>query len=129
MASRETGKDRAARIPYDYPHRPDPAIRWRVGLTAAALAATLGVVAWGMVSGDSGRLTASHGPLAGVHATWDSRCDACHVDPPDLGGLVRGRYAGIASDAGDAKCRACHMASHEQEHHRTQRPDRVQHCS
>ena len=129
MADRETGKDRAARIAYDYPRRPDRVIRWRVGLTAAALAATLAAVAWGMIAGDAGRLPASHGPLARAHATWDGRCAACHVDLPAVGALVRGRDVGIASTAGDAKCRACHMASHEQEHHRTQRPDRVQHCA
>ena len=129
MAARETGKDRAARIPYDYPRRQDRVIRWRVGLTAVALAATLGAVAWGMVSGDTGRLSASHGPLAEVHATWDSKCEACHVEPTSLGAFVRGRDLGVASAAGDAKCRACHMASHEQEHHRTQRPDLVRHCA
>ena len=64
MISRETGKDRAARIPYDYQHQTDRQIRWRLLMAWGASIAVLGWLVKGWFDDDAGRLRASHGPLA-----------------------------------------------------------------
>ena len=129
MTSRETGKDRAARIAYNYLLGPDRLIRWRLGLTVAALLATTVMVAWSLLAGESGRLPVSHGPLARAHATWDTRCEACHVPLRSPNLLIRGQALGVASEAGDRKCQACHMGGDDQTHHLTQNRDLVKHCA
>src|SRR4051812_36799445 len=134
MISRETAKDRAARIPYDYQKDPDRFIRGRIVLTGLALAAAGGWVAWGLYDDDRGRVAASHGPLAQSHAMWESQCDACHVPPPEVRkvSLDRSWSYGVESVEGDKKCKVCHMGQPDQAHHRQQESQATQathHCA
>src|SRR5690348_2383413 len=87
MPARETGKQRATRIPLDYYKRPDRLLRWRRRLALAAFIVALAWLAtgfapggrWGVRSNGLGRLRYSHGPVAKVHATWEAQCEVCHV--------------------------------------------------
>ena len=129
MFARETGKDRAARIPYHYLRQGDRRARWRLGLSLLALVGTVAWVARGIADPDLGRSRASHGPLALAHATWEAKCDACHVPPPEIRPESLSQPAGIESEAGDARCKACHMGHPDQAHHRTEKALLVPHCA
>ncbi len=128
MVARETGKDRAARIPYNYLGGGDGFVARRVALSAVALCAIAVWVAWGLVDRDEGRSRLSHGPLTASHAAWDTRCDACHA-PLDLGRAVREGLPRIVSDDGDHRCQSCHMGGADQMHHAATVTDRVPHCA
>ena len=129
MLPRETGKARAARIPYDYARGPDRLIRWRLRATLAAAAVLLAWLAWGWIDADASRLRASHGPLARAHSTWETRCDACHVAFPDVRAAGWERSYSLRSEAGDRKCQACHMGQPDQGHHALARAGtREEHC-
>src|SRR5262245_43997681 len=107
---RETGKQRATRIPLDYYKQADPITRWKLGLSLVALVGALGWWAVGLAgSGAAGRLSYTHGPVARVHAAWDADCAACHVDfAPISGSASWTRSVGLDAKAGDAKCKTCH---------------------
>jgi hypothetical protein len=79
MAARETGKQRASRIPLDYYKKRNFMERWKLWLTGAALLLFLAWLAVGLLRSDQGRFRYSRGPVAAVHAMWDDNCDACHV--------------------------------------------------
>jgi hypothetical protein len=129
MISRETAKDRADRIPYDYDHQRDPQIRRRLLLSGGAMIAVLIWLAQGQLDREAGVLRASPGPLAGAHATWEAHCDACHTPPPGIRAALENRPYGVVSELGDARCKACHMGHPDQAHHRTRRADQVPHCA
>jgi hypothetical protein len=74
----ETSKQRAARVPAGHYRRWDWNTRWKLALAAAALLAAGGWWAWGFTRPDAGRSRYSHGPVAAVHAAWESDCEACH---------------------------------------------------
>ena len=116
MTGRETGKQRAARVPLDYYKRGDRLGRLR-GLLA--LGAFLGAVGWwatglAWTRATPNRLTplgsarASHGPLAHVHARWEGRCDACHVPFTAIDGTAWSPLPASDPHAADAKCLECH---------------------
>jgi predicted CXXCH cytochrome family protein len=116
MPPRETGKQRAKRIPPDYYKHPDRLSRWKWGLTLLALLLPLCWWASGLSwrvrgwprMGVRARLVASHGPLARPHSTWDAQCEACHVPfkPIDGGSWA----AGFLADGriADKQCQGCH---------------------
>ncbi len=112
MDTQPTGKEKASRIPLDYHRRADPLVRMRLALTALAALCALGYIAWGFIT-PTGAMQHTHGPVAAVHATWESQCSACHVDfAPIRDDAWAASWHG-ASDArwihaGDAKCQACH---------------------
>jgi predicted CXXCH cytochrome family protein len=129
MAAGETGKDLAARIPYDYPVEPDRQVRQRLVVTAVFLAGCAAFLAWGFLAADSGRRQVSRGPVARAHATWDTQCDACHV-PLSTTRWDAGELSfGVASDAGDQKCKTCHMGHESQVHHASQASSKTPHCA
>src|SRR5207248_9653356 len=66
-SQRETGKQRAVRIPLDYFKQADALTRWKLRFTALALVLALGWWAIGFVMTDEGRLRYSRGPVAAVH--------------------------------------------------------------
>src|SRR5438552_18164033 len=73
----ETGKQRASRIPLDYFKQPNRLERWKTRLLVAALVAA---AAWSASGFLHGNLQYARGEVAAVHATWESNCNACHVD-------------------------------------------------
>ncbi len=112
MPPRETGKQRAARIPLDYYKRPNRIERLKVGLAAAALVASVGVAGAAWLFRDGGRPYVSRGPVASVHAAWDSKCEACHADfrPMSKGAVTAALFGspGSHDSTVNQRCEQCH---------------------
>lgn len=125
MAPRETGKQRAIRIPLQYYTRPDRLQSWKIRLTVVAL--VLSVVWWasGFFIPDA-RFRYSRGPLASVHAMWETDCEACH--DPDLRVAIGDSWlsdiTGMSWD--DAQCRACHAGP---KHHENESEEDTPSCA
>jgi hypothetical protein len=100
----ETGKFRAFRIPLDYYKHPDLLERWRNRLLVIGVVVPLAWWAAGWLRSDEGRHHYSRGPLAVVHATWEDRCDACHVAFTPISSEAWLKSA----SATDQKCTTCH---------------------
>ena len=119
MAGERTGKALAARIPLDYHRRPNSVESWKRWL---ALLALVGAIAWVVVGfrfdagrpalGDWGRLQASRGPVADVHAAWESDCEACHIpfSPIRSGSWMADVFGHVAS-VSNTKCQECHQGT------------------
>jgi hypothetical protein len=103
MASQETGKQRATRIPLDYYKEPNSLERWKLGLGLAALLLTTGWLAAGLLQSDQGRTNYSRGPVAAVHATWEDNCTVCHVPFSP----IRGNFWASGEES-SKNCQACH---------------------
>lgn len=124
MTARETGKQRASRIPLDYFKHPDGIVRTKLTLTLLALAAAGLWCASGLFGDDRGRLRYSHGPLAAVHATWEADCEACHVPfAPISGGHWLASFE--KPQLADSRCETCHSGT---THHQNQKPSEVVGC-
>ena len=107
MASRETGKQKAARIPLDYYRRPDRLQHRKLVLSLAGLVLAACWSAWGMYSPATHH---SPGQLAAVHATWDNQCAACHVSFTP----IRDDSWAASTDAtaaADRLCTRCHQGA------------------
>jgi predicted CXXCH cytochrome family protein len=114
---RETGKQRSLRIPLDYFKHPDLLERGKLWVTAAAFALALGWWAsgleWdsqrgGVRQSDRGRQRASAGPVALVHAPWESKCETCHVPfaPISAAGWLSPSPSQLATN--NERCTSCH---------------------
>jgi hypothetical protein len=119
-ASPETGKQRAARIPLDYYKKPNRLERWTLWLGLAALLATGGWLAAGLLRDDRGRGNYSRGPVAAVHAAWESNCTACHVPFTPINGPTWASAWVDNPHASNQRCEACHAGP---AHHPNQTPD------
>jgi hypothetical protein len=112
MASRETGKQRASRIPLDYYKRPNVLERRKGALAVLALLVSVGVAAAAWLLRDGGRPFVSRGPVAAVHATWDNNCEACHTSfqPMSKAGATALLFSspGSHDSAVNARCEQCH---------------------
>ena len=130
---RETGKQRKARIEPDYFARPDPLARRRRRILTAvliAIAAALVLAPSWTRDRASPRIfvwngLASHGELARPHASWEGRCEACHVPWTPINGS---RWSPLAAGSreGDRRCASCHDAA---PHAKAERPDEVSSCA
>ena len=107
MPPRETGKQRAIRIPLQYYTRPDRMQGWKVKLTFVALGISVAWWASGFFSSD-GRFRYSRGPVAAVHAMWETECEACH--DPDLRVAIGDSWVGDVTGMhwDDGRCQTCH---------------------
>ena len=134
---RESGRQRALRIPLAYHRSMSWTTRTKLVLSALAAAGGLGYVLWVLLGGGLSSPQVSHGPLAGVHAIWESDCLRCHVPltplRPDAGGVRaaaslfgRNSSAIVAHSAVDAKCNVCHLGA---VHHSNQIEQEVESCS
>jgi hypothetical protein len=112
MSPRETGKQRAIRIPLDYYKRPDRLERWKLRLGGAALVAALAWPALGFVPlagvGEHIEKTYARGPVTAVHATWEADCTTCHTPFAPIRGPNAAANLVGASHAGSEKCTTCH---------------------
>ncbi|MBL8795263.1 MAG: hypothetical protein JNM56_15260 [Planctomycetia bacterium] len=126
MSARETGKQRAARIPLDYFKSPDRLVRVKGVLTIAALVTAGAWAASGLLFSSQGEKQYSHGPLAAVHATWEENCEACHVPFSPISGGHWLSSAGGGRTPADARCEACHAGP---PHHPNQKPGDVESCA
>ncbi|MFL5244937.1 MAG: hypothetical protein ACJ8FY_22775 [Gemmataceae bacterium] len=128
MPSRETGKQRAIRIPLDYYKQRSPLDRWKLRLTAVALVVSLGWWASGYVFPARGNMKYAHGPVAWSHAGWEAQCEVCHLPfSPINGNDWAARFmAGGHARAGEFLCKNCHGAP---EHHlKNENPASVNNC-
>ncbi|REJ92423.1 MAG: hypothetical protein DWQ35_12255 [Planctomycetota bacterium] len=122
-------KQRASRIALTYYSKPDALTLWKVAAAGLALCAALGWVAYGALVPDEGAARVSHGPLCQAHATWDTQCDACHVDfqPIRADAWAVAWYKSAADRADlDRGCRRCHAGP---AHHAAQIPAEVGTCA
>src|SRR5262249_34409443 len=121
MATRETGKQRAARIPLDYYKRPNRMERWKSTLALLALLACVGVTAGAWVLRDGGKPYLTRGPVAVVHAAWDNKCEACHdgFQPMSKSNVLSAFFKtpGSHDSSMNARCETCHNGT---VHHETQ---------
>jgi hypothetical protein len=122
----KTGKQRATRIPLDYYRHRDRLESWKRWLTGGAFLLVLGWVLSGLVWTDQGRLRYSRGPLATVHATWETKCDACHVAYEPMSGENWMSRVVVDAHTSDEQCRSCHAGP---EHSARQFPQEVQSCA
>jgi hypothetical protein len=115
---KETGKQRAIRIPLDYYKRPHFMERWKRWAAIIAFVTTLAWLGTSLLRSDQNRLSYSRGPVAGVHAAWDAQCDACHVpfQPITNEAWVGTRLGQVSNE----RCQACHAGP---PHHTGQTPD------
>jgi hypothetical protein len=119
MPPRETGKQRAARIPLDYFKRPNFLERWKLWLAAIGVIVPLVWLGSGMLRGDRGTMRYARGPVAAVHATWEDQCAACHMD---FTPLSKETWSGalLGHTATNQRCQVCHVGP---PHHEGQTPD------
>jgi nitrate/TMAO reductase-like tetraheme cytochrome c subunit len=121
MPPRDTGKQRAARIPLDYYKRANAMERWKNTLAVLALLASVGVAGAAWLFRDGGKAYVSRGPVAGVHAAWDEHCESCHADfhPISKNSFSAAFFgpSGSPEAANNQRCEQCHSGT---AHHETQ---------
>ncbi len=117
MSEGPTGKSLSSRIPLDYVHHPNRVERWKRLLALVAFVVAIGWVvvglrvdSHGVGLSDWGRLQASRGPVAEVHAAWESNCEACHVPfAPMSGENWASALHPVA--AANQRCETCHAGT------------------
>lgn len=120
MALKETGKQRAQRIPLDYYRAPDPIRRWKTVLGWTALVIPL---AWlGASARDPEKhFHGSRGPVARVHQAIEQQCSACHTPFEAINSESwTVPFFTHPTDIGNQKCQTCHEGP---AHHAGQKPD------
>jgi mono/diheme cytochrome c family protein len=70
-------KTRVERIPLTYYYKNDPVDKTKLALTVVAI---LGFGAWAAFGLVADPKQHSPGPVASVHAMWNTQCSACHKD-------------------------------------------------
>jgi hypothetical protein len=120
MALKETGKQRAQRIPLDYYRDPDPVRRWKAILGWSALIVPLAWLGFGVRNPEQ-HFHGSRGQVAKVHQAINDQCSACHTpfqaissDSWTVPILTH------AADVNSQKCQTCHEGP---AHHTGQKPD------
>src|SRR5438094_112347 len=83
---------------------------WKMRLWIAALVLTLPIGGYFLFAGQR---SVSRGPVASVHAAWDSNCQACHASFSGVG-IARLWGGSVSHETSDAKCQTCHLGT---EHH------------
>jgi hypothetical protein len=122
---RETGKQRAVRIPLDYFKHADGLTRWKLTLTALALLLALGWWASGFVTSHEGRLRYSRGPLTAAHATWEANCETCHAPFSPINGVHWSTPLLGKSAEDNSRCQNCHAGP---AHHANQKKSDTPSC-
>lgn len=108
MPPRETGKQRAERIPPDYFRGGNRLDRGRVILAAIAAAAAMGWWGIGVVANRRSDLWASPGRVAAAHAAIETNCTACHVEFAPIRHDAWAKLWSTDRHAADENCRKCH---------------------
>jgi hypothetical protein len=126
MASEETGKFRATRIPLDYYKRPDALSRWRQMLVVFAVLLAGGLAAASLLPRKRGAALVSRGPVAAVHAAWDNDCQACHTSFQPISTDAVLAPVLTSHDKADQNCTTCHAGP---PHHQTEKKADVPGCA
>ena len=122
MAAKETGKERALRIPLDYYKKPDAlqkCKRWLAGIALALAALWIGATLWA-----HDEQPYAPGPVAAVHAAWDGQCMACHQDLSPRQNFMR--HVSGAAHQDNLLCATCHAAP---VHHGIAKAERTPECA
>lgn len=121
---RETGRQRAMRIPMDYFKRANPLERGKLWLAFIAVVGTLAWIGYSLAQGERGNKVFSRGDLASVHSAWNNTCEACHVD---FNPITRHTFLSspAAKATADARCESCHLGT---VHHKNQSPESTASC-
>lgn len=123
---RQTGKQRAVRIPLDYYRTRDAMGRWRFAMVGLAPLVALG---WwfgnSLLPGGTDR-TVNHGPVWAGHAMWENDCESCHrpFTPIKSDAAFAGRGSTVLASS-DQKCTTCHQGP---VHHPNQEATLVESC-
>jgi predicted CXXCH cytochrome family protein len=130
-----SGKQRAVKISFGYHHRRDDISRFKSKLSWFAIIFTPVVwLCWSLAAREQMNAPYSHGPVAIVHATWENKCEACHLD---FAPIRDDTWAASLLDSwypqqhrwdhlADQKCEKCHPGP---EHHARQDPQEVPSCA
>ncbi len=130
-----TGKQRAVKISFGYHHRRDDLSRWKSKLSLFAIVFTPVVwLCWSLLAREQGNAPYSHGPVAIVHATWENKCEACHIDFAPIrddtwGASLLNKWNPQPrpwDKLADEKCEKCHPGP---DHHFRQIPGEVPSCA
>jgi len=97
-------KTRVARIPLTYYYKNDPVDKTKIALTVVAI---LGFGAWAAFGLVADPKQHSPGPVASVHAMWNTQCAACHKDFEPTSGDSFALFGG-PSRHGIVQCTQCH---------------------
>jgi hypothetical protein len=124
MASQETGKQRAARIPLDYYKKPDRLAAWKLRFTLLAVILTGLYLGMALLPARDVEARYSHGPVHTVHQAFENRCDVCHASfQPIKQDVWLTSFMGKPS--ADERCETCHAGP---SHHDSQRAGDVVSC-
>jgi hypothetical protein len=124
----ETGRQRASRIPLDYYKKRNPLERTKLVLAILALLGSGLWLGYLFAQGDRGRMAYSRGPVASVHAAWDNKCEACHVNFSPMSKhntLLPFLAPSNHKLSSDMKCEACHSGD---VHHKAQKDESTPSC-
>ncbi len=104
MAARETGKQRASRIPLDYYKGWTPLEKW---FALGGIVAFVAAVAWPVgaffLRSDNGNMLVSRGHVTAKHGAWDANCAACHDSFSPMNERVI-----LSGSVSNQKCTNCH---------------------
>lgn len=106
MALRESGKQRVARIATDFHQRADAVQRFRLRIVALCGLCTALYLIFGM--GSRADVKFSRGPVAAVHAGWESECSVCHQDFVPISENAWATTWTNAKEITGLKCSECH---------------------
>lgn len=102
--SKYASKTRVERIPLTYYRRGDPLDRMKLLLTVLAVVGFGAWAAYGLMADPQQH---SPGPVASVHAMWNTQCAACHKPFEPTSGDSFALFGG-ASRHGTVQCQQCH---------------------
>lgn len=111
--TRYASKTRVERIPLTYYYKNDPVDKTKLALTVVAI---LGFGAWAAFGLVADPKQHSPGPVASVHAMWNTQCSACHTNFRPTSGDAYALFGnqeqlalfGPDSRHGAVQCTQCH---------------------
>jgi hypothetical protein len=120
MPAHDADKPASTRPPLEVHQRVDPLLRWKDRLGYLALVVTLAWLGLSYALIGQANFHATRGPVAAVHQTWETNCQACHVDfTPISSGSWVAPFLGDPAQS-TQRCESCHAGP---VHHAGQQPD------
>jgi hypothetical protein len=118
MPPHDADKERSTRMPLDCHTQADGLARRKERLGVVVLLMSVAWIGTSLVLSDQGDFHASRGPVAAVHQTWDTQCNACHVPFTPISSASWGAPFLGDPHASSQRCQTCHEgAVHHGQHH------------
>ncbi|MFN4258369.1 MAG: hypothetical protein ACK4RK_03675 [Gemmataceae bacterium] len=108
------------RVPLGYFKQPTRLGRWKLWVSIAALLLAIGWPVTALLREDGGRLDYAPGPVAAVHAMWETNCEACHQPFRPIKDRPWTHWFLTPTPGINQKCTTCHSGPL---HHAHQVPD------